>query len=159
MYERVVKRILDIVLSALGLLMLSWVYLLIPIAIYIDDPGPIFFTQKRIGRGKTTFTISKYRTMKISTPHDTPTHLLKDPGQYITRVSRILRKSSLDELPQILDIFFGKMSIIGPRPALWNQDNLIVERDKYGANDVKPGLTGGPRSMVEMRLKYLSKQN
>ena len=142
MYERVVKRIIDIVLSALGLILLSWLYLIISIAILIDDPGPIFFTQKRIGRNKTIFDLHKFRSMKMSTPHDMPTHLLKNPEQYITRVGRFLRKSSLDELPQIWDIFIGKMSIIGPRPALWNQDDLIVERDKYGANEVKPGLTG-----------------
>ena len=142
MYERVVKRIIDIVLSALGLILLSWLYLIISIAILIDDPGPIFFTQKRIGRNKTIFDLHKFRSMKMSTPHDMPTHLLKNPEQYITRVGRFLRKSSLDELPQIWDIFIGKMSIIGPRPALWNQDDLIVERDKYGANEVRPGLTG-----------------
>ena len=142
MYERVVKRIIDIVLSALGLILLSWLYLIIAIAILIDDPGPIFFTQKRIGRNKTIFDLHKFRSMKMSTPHDMPTHLLKNPEQYITRVGRFLRKSSLDELPQIWDIFLVEMSISGPRPALWNQDDLIVERDKYGANDVRPGLTG-----------------
>ena len=142
MYEHFVKRGIDIVASAAGLLILSWLYLLIAVAVFVDDPGPIFFTQKRIGKGKTFFPMHKFRTMKISTPHDTPTHLLKNPEQYITRVGGWLRKSSLDELPQIWDIFVGHMSIVGPRPALWNQDDLIAGRDKYGANDVRPGLTG-----------------
>ena len=112
------------------------------IAIKIDDPGPAFFTHKRVGINKTFFKLHKFRSMKMCTPHDTPTHQLENPEQYITRVGRFLRKSSLDELPQIWDIFVGKMSIIGPRPSLWNQDDLIAERDKYGANDVMPGLTG-----------------
>ena len=142
MYGRIIKRIIDIVLSLLGLLILSWLFLLIAIAIKVDDPGPVMFTQKRVGRGKTFFKLHKFRTMKMSTPHDVPTHMLKDPESYITRVGGFLRKSSLDELPQIWDIFIGKMSIIGPRPALWNQDDLVAERDKYGANDVLPGLTG-----------------
>jgi O-antigen biosynthesis protein WbqP len=116
--------------------------LIIAIAIKIDDPGPIFFKQKRVGKGKKTFMILKFRSMKMSTPHDKPTHLLENPDRYITRIGRILRKTSLDELPQIFHIATGKMSIIGPRPALWNQDDLIAERDKYGANDIKPGLTG-----------------
>lgn len=142
MYEKVVKRFIDIVASFFGLVLLSWLYVLISIAVFFDDPGPIFFSQKRVGKGKTFFSMHKFRSMKMSTPHDTPTHLLANPEQYITRVGSFLRKSSLDELPQIWDIFVGKMSIIGPRPALWNQDDLISERDKYGANDVRPGLTG-----------------
>lgn len=142
MYEKVVKRFIDIVASFCGLVLLSWLYVLIAISVFIDDPGPILFSQKRIGKGKTIFSMHKFRSMKMSTPHDTPTHLLENPEQYITRVGRFLRKSSLDELPQIWDIFIGNMSIVGPRPALWNQDDLIAERDKYGANDVKPGLTG-----------------
>lgn len=142
MYERYIKRMLDIVLSVLGLVMLSWLYLILAIAIVIDDPGPVFFNQKRIGKGKTYFKLHKFRSMKISTPHDMPTHMLGNPEQYITRVGKFLRKSSLDELPQIWDIFVGKMSIIGPRPALWNQNDLIAERDKYAANGVRPGLTG-----------------
>lgn len=142
MYEHFVKRGVDIFESAVGLLILSWLYLLIAIAVYLDDPGPVFFTQKRIGKGKKVFPMHKFRTMKMETPHDTPTHLLKNPEQYITKVGGWLRKSSLDELPQIWDIFVGHMSIVGPRPALWNQDDLIAERDKYGANDVRPGLTG-----------------
>ena len=142
MYKRYLKRILDMVLSFCGLIALSWLYVVLIIAIKIDDPGPAFFTQKRVGIGKTYFKLHKFRSMKMCTPHDTPTHLLENPEQYITRVGKFLRKSSLDELPQIWDIFVGNMSIIGPRPALWNQDDLIAERDKYGANDVRPGLTG-----------------
>lgn len=142
MYEKVFKRLIDIILSACGLIVLSWLYLLIAIAIVIDDPGPVMFTQKRVGKNKTYFRLHKFRSMKMSTPHDMPTHMLENPDQYITRVGRFLRKSSLDELPQIWDIFTQKMTIIGPRPALWNQDDLVAERDKYGANDVRPGLTG-----------------
>ena len=142
MYEHFIKRGIDILASAVGLMLLSWLYVLIAIAVFVDDPGSIFFTQKRIGKGKENFSMHKFRTMKMSTPHDTPTHLLKNPEQYITRVGGWLRKSSLDELPQVWDIFLGHMSIIGPRPALWNQNDLIAERDKYGANDVRPGLTG-----------------
>ena len=130
------------ILSFLGLVLLSWFYLIMIIAIKIDDPGPAFFSQKRVGKDKTFFKLHKFRSMKMCTPHDTPTHLLENPEQYITRIGKFLRKSSIDELPQIWDIFVGKMSIIGPRPALWNQDDLIAERDKYGANDVRPGLTG-----------------
>ena len=141
MYENFLKRLIDVVLSFIGAIVLIPVFFIIGIAIYIDDPGPIFFKQKRIGKGKRTFWLHKFRSMKVKTP-DVPTHLLSNPEQYITRVGRILRKTSLDELPQIYDILFGKMSIIGPRPALWNQDDLIAERDKYGANDIKPGLTG-----------------
>jgi lipopolysaccharide/colanic/teichoic acid biosynthesis glycosyltransferase len=142
MYEKYIKRLIDIILSALGLVALSFLYLIIAAAIVIDDPGPVFFKQKRVGVHKTFFQLHKFRSMKISTPHDIPTHMLKDPDQYITKVGKFLRKSSLDELPQIWDIFVGKMSIIGPRPALWNQDDLVRERDKYSANDVRPGLTG-----------------
>ncbi len=142
MYKKFFKRLIDIVLSFMALLVLSWVYLGIIIAIKIDDPGPAFFTQKRVGINKTHFKLHKFRSMKMSTPHDVPTHQLDNPEQYITKVGKFLRKSSLDELPQIWDIFVGKMSIIGPRPALWNQYDLIEERDKYGANDVMPGLTG-----------------
>ncbi len=142
MYENLVKRVIDIVASFCGMLLLSWLYGLIAVAIFLDNPGPVLFSQKRIGKGKSFFFMHKFRSMKMSTPHDTQTHLLEKPEQYITRVGRFLRKSSLDELPQIWDIFVGNMSIIGPRPALWNQDDLIAERDKYGANDVRPGLTG-----------------
>ena len=142
MYGKCLKRVIDIILSGLGLICLSWLFLILIIAIKIDDPGPAFFTQKRVGRGKTYFPLHKFRSMKMCTPHDIPTHLLENPEQYITRMGRFLRKSSLDELPQIWDIFVGNMSIIGPRPALWNQYDLIEERDRYGANDIRPGLTG-----------------
>ena len=142
MYGKVFKRLMDIILSACGLILLSWVYLIIAIAIVIDDPGPVMFTQKRVGKDKKFFQLHKFRSMKMSTPHDMPTHMLENPDQYITRVGKFIRKTSLDELPQIWDIFTGKMSVIGPRPALWNQDDLVAERDEYGANDVLPGLTG-----------------
>ena len=142
MYRKHFKRCIDIILSLGGLILASWLYLIIIIAIVIDDPGPVFFTQKRVGKGKKCFQLYKFRSMKMSTPHDTPTHLLENPEQYITRVGRFLRKSSLDEIPQLWNILKGDMSVIGPRPALWNQDDLIEERDKYGANDVRPGLSG-----------------
>lgn len=142
MYRTFFKRLLDIILSGCAIVILSPLLLIIAIAIKIDDPGPVLFRQKRVGVHKTHFSIMKYRTMKMDTPKDTPTHLLENPEQYITKVGKFLRKSSLDELPQIFQIFTGKMSIIGPRPALWNQFDLIAERDKYGANDVRPGLTG-----------------
>ena len=142
MYLKFGKRLLDLILSGCAIVVLSPVYLLIAIAIKLDDPGPVFFRQKRVGIHKTHFEILKFRTMKCCTPKDVPTHLLENPEQYITRVGKILRKTSLDELPQIFQIFTGKMSIIGPRPALWNQFDLIAERDKYGANDLRPGLTG-----------------
>jgi len=142
MYKKFGKRLLDILLSGIALIPLSVVYLILMAAIKIDDPGPVFFRQKRVGIHKSHFQILKFRTMKMETPRDMPTHLLQNPEQYITRVGRVLRKFSLDELPQIIQIFTGKMSIVGPRPALWNQFDLIEERDKYGANDVRPGLTG-----------------
>ena len=142
MYKYFLKRVIDIVLSFMGLVVLSPVFIVLIIAIKVTDPGPAFFTQKRVGKGKSFFPLHKFRSMKMSTPRDTPTHLLENPEQYITSVGKFLRKSSLDELPQIWDILIGNMSIIGPRPALWNQDDLVAERDKYGANDVKPGLTG-----------------
>ena len=142
MYQKFGKRLLDIVLSGCGIIVLAPVYLILALAIKIDDPGPVFFRQKRVGLHKSHFQIMKFRTMKMETPRDVPTHLLENPEQYITRVGKILRKTSLDELPQIFQIFTGEMSIIGPRPALWNQFDLIEERDKYGANDVRPGLTG-----------------
>ena len=142
MYRKYGKRLLDILLSGCGIVVLSPVYLLVALAIVLDDPGPVFFRQKRVGIHKTHFQILKFRTMRMCTPHDVPTHLLDDPDQYITRVGRFLRKTSLDELPQIFQIFTGKMAVIGPRPALWNQYDLIEQRDLYGANDVRPGLTG-----------------
>ena len=142
MYQKFGKRMIDILLSGCGIVVLAPVYLIVAIAIKIDDPGPVLFRQKRVGIHKSHFQIMKFRTMKMETPKDTPTHMLENPQQYITRVGKILRKTSLDELPQIFQIFTGDMSIIGPRPALWNQFDLIAERDKYGANDVRPGLTG-----------------
>lgn len=141
-YDKFFKRVIDWVVSFIGLIVLSPLFLILSIAIYIDDPGPVFFTQKRIGMDKRFFKLHKFRSMKMSTPHDVPTHMLDNPEQYITRVGRFLRKSSLDELPQIAEILIGNMSIIGPRPALWNQYLLIAERDKYDANDIRPGLTG-----------------
>lgn len=141
-YERNIKRPLDLILSFLGLLILSPVFVFLSVAVYLDDPGPVLFTQKRLGKNKQYFKLHKFRTMKVSTPHDVPTHMLENPESYITKVGRFLRKMSLDELPQIWDIFIGNMSIVGPRPALWNQDILVAERDLYGANDVMPGLTG-----------------
>lgn len=142
MYQKFGKRLLDILLSGCGIVVLAPVYLILAVAIKLDDPGPVFFRQKRVGIHKTHFQILKFRTMKMETPKDVPTHLLDNPEQYITRVGKVLRKTSLDELPQIFQIFTGEMSVIGPRPALWNQFDLIAERDKYGANDVRPGLTG-----------------
>ena len=141
-YERYVKRGIDIVLSFGGLVALSPIMGVIALAIKVEDPGPVLFTQKRMGQNKKYFKLHKFRSMKMSTPHDVPTHMLDNPDQYITKVGKFLRAHSLDELPQIWDIFIGNMSVIGPRPGLWNQDILTAERDKYGANDVKPGLTG-----------------
>ena len=141
-YEKYIKRAMDVVLSFGGLVVLSPIYAGIALAIVIDDPGPVLFTQKRMGQNKKYFKLHKFRSMKMSTPHDVPTHMLDNPDQYITKVGKFLRAHSLDELPQIWDIFIGNMSVIGPRPGLWNQDILTAERDKYNANDVKPGLTG-----------------
>lgn len=137
-----IKRLIDIILSSLGLIILSPVFLVLIIAIKVDSPGPVLFKQKRVGIHKSHFHILKFRTMRIDTPKDTPTHLLENPDQWITKVGKFLRRTSLDELPQIINILKGEMSIIGPRPALWNQYDLIEERDKYGANDIRPGLTG-----------------
>ncbi|MCZ2257298.1 sugar transferase [Sporosarcina sp. G11-34] len=141
MYMKV-KRLIDIILSLIGLIVLSPILLTLIIFIKIDSRGPVLFKQKRVGLHKTHFNILKFRTMRIDTPKDTPTHLLANPDQHITKMGKFLRKTSLDELPQIWNIFVGQMSIIGPRPALWNQYDLIEERDKYGANDLPPGLTG-----------------
>ena len=141
-YGSVVKRIIDVILSFFGLILLSPVFLVVSVWILIDDPGPIVFTQKRVGKNKQFFKLHKFRSMKMSTPHDKPTHMLENPEQYITKAGKFLRSHSLDELPQIWDIFIGNMSVVGPRPALWNQDLLTAERDKYRANDIKPGLTG-----------------
>ena len=142
MYQNCLKRLLAIVLTLLGIVCLGWLLLLLSVAIKLDSPGPVLFKQKRVGCGKSHFYILKFRTMRIDTPKDMPTHLLVNPEQYITRVGRFLRKTSLDELPQLFNILLGHMAIVGPRPALWNQFDLIAERDKYGANDVRPGLTG-----------------
>ncbi len=142
MYKKFLKRFFDIVLSLGGIIVLFLPMVLIAVAIKLDSKGPVFFKQKRVGINKTHFNILKFRTMRIDTPHDAPTHELSNPDQWITRTGRILRKTSLDELPQLFNILVGQMSVIGPRPALWNQFDLIEERDKYGANDIRPGLTG-----------------
>lgn len=141
-YEKVIKSLLDQILSFGGLVVLSPLLGIISLAVYIDDPGPVFFMQKRVGKNKRFFYCHKFRSMRMDAPHDVPTHQLSDPEQYITRVGKVLRRTSMDELPQIWDIFRTRMSVIGPRPALWNQDDLVAEREKYGANDVMPGLTG-----------------
>lgn len=142
MYRHFLKRVFDFILSLLGLIVLSPVFLILALWIKLDSKGPVFFTQRRVGIHKSYFNILKFRTMRIDTPHDRPTHLLDNPDQWITKAGHFLRKTSLDEMPQIINILTGKMAIIGPRPALWNQEDLIAERDKYGANDVRPGLTG-----------------
>lgn len=142
MYERTVKRILDIALSMAGIIVLGIPMLIIAAAIKLGSPGSVFFKQKRFGANKSFFDILKFRTMRTDTPRDVPTHMLSDPTKWITKTGAFLRKTSLDELPQLFNILAGDMSVIGPRPALWNQDDLIAERDKYGANDIKPGLTG-----------------
>ena len=136
------KRVIDIVISGLAIVVLSPVLLLIAIAIKLDSKGPVLFKQKRVGKNKSHFMIYKFRSMYVDTPSDMPTHLLKDPTAMITKVGAFLRKTSLDELPQLFNIFKGEMAIVGPRPALWNQYDLIEERDKYGANNIRPGLTG-----------------
>lgn len=156
-YEKRIKRAIDIVLSFGGLVILSPVFALIAFAIKIEDPGPVLFAQKRVGQNKRYFKLHKFRSMKMSTPHDVPTHQLENPEQYITKVGKFLRTHSLDELPQIWDIFIGNMSVIGPRPGLWNQDLLIAERDKYSANDVKPGLTGWAQINGRDELEILDK--
>ncbi len=142
MYRKFLKRMIDIICSFFGILFLGFPMLIIALIIKIEDPGPALFKQKRVGKNKEHFMLWKFRSMRMDTPHDTPTHLLENPEQYILKSGKFLRKSSLDELPQLFNILSGKMSIIGPRPALWNQYDLIEERDKYHANDVLPGLTG-----------------
>lgn len=142
MYRKFFKRLIDIICSFFGILFLGFPMLIIALIIKIEDPGPALFKQKRVGKNKEHFMLWKFRSMRMDTPHDTPTHLLENPEQYILKSGKFLRKSSLDELPQLFNILSGKMSIIGPRPALWNQYDLIEERDKYHANDVLPGLTG-----------------
>lgn len=141
MYLKFFKRFIDVMLSGLGLIILAIPMGIVAIAIKIEDPGPAIFKQKRVGIHKSYFSLYKFRSMKVATP-DIPTHLMEHPERYITKVGKFIRKTSIDELPQMWNIFKGDMTIIGPRPALWNQDDLIAERDKYGANDVKPGLTG-----------------
>ena len=159
MYQYV-KRFFDIVMSLGAIIVLSPVLLVLAVLIKLDSKGPVLFKQKRVGKGKTHFEILKFRTMYADVPKDVPTHLLADPASKITKIGRFLRKSSLDELPQIWNILVGEMSIIGPRPALWNQFDLIAERDKYGANDVRPGLTGLAQVMgrdelpIEVKAKY-----
>lgn len=142
MYRNGLKRLLGLLMSMLGIIVLSPVYLVLILAIKMTSPGPIFFKQKRVGIHKTHFQILKFRSMRIDTPKDIPTHMLENPDQYITSVGKFMRKTSLDELPQLFNIVKGDMAVVGPRPALWNQYDLIAERDKYGANDVLPGLTG-----------------
>lgn len=142
MYKSFIKRSLDVILSLSALVVLAVPMLIFILVIKLEDKGPAFFTQKRIGKGKKNFMMYKFRSMKMNTPHDTPTHLLVNPEQYILKCGKWMRKYSIDELPQIFNILKGDMSIVGPRPALWNQDDLIRERDKYGANDIRPGLTG-----------------
>lgn len=141
-YAKYIKRVIDFIISLLGIVILSPILLILILLIKITSPGPVFFKQKRIGIHKTYFNIYKFRTMRIDTPKDTPTHLLDNPDQYITSIGKFLRKTSLDELPQLFNILKGDMAIVGPRPALWNQYDLIEERDKYHANDILPGLTG-----------------
>lgn len=167
MYKHI-KRMLDFILALLGIIILSPVFLILIIAIKLDSKGPILFKQKRVGMNETHFNILKFRTMRIDTPKDTPTHLLKNPEQYITTMGKFLRKTSLDELPQIINILKGEMSVVGPRPALWNQYDLIAERNLYGANLIRPGLTGwaqiNGRDELEIPIKakldgeYVEKQ-
>ncbi len=142
MYKHGFKRLLDILFSFVGIVVLAIPLVIFALIIKAEDPGPAIFKQKRVGLHKTYFNVLKFRSMKMSTPHDTPTHMLSNPDQYILRCGHWMRKMSIDELPQLFNILKGDMSIVGPRPALWNQDDLVAERDKYGANDVKPGLTG-----------------
>ena len=139
---RYVKRGLDVLLSLAGIIVLAVPMLVIAVAVKLDSPGPALFRQRRVGIHKTYFEILKFRTMRTDTPHDAPTHQLQGASTYITKVGAFLRKTSLDELPQLFNILLGQMSVVGPRPALWNQEDLLAERDRYGANDVRPGLTG-----------------
>ncbi len=157
MYNKYFKRICDVIITFISIIILSWMIILLMLLIKITSKGPVFFRQRRIGRNKCEFYILKFRTMRIDTPSDVPTHLLKNPEQYITPIGKLLRKTSLDELPQLFNIIKGDMSMVGPRPALWNQYNLIKQRDKYGANAVRPGLTGwaqvNGRDELPIRLK------
>jgi len=169
MVYRCIKYTMDFIISLIGLIVLLPLLIIISLLIKISSKGPILFKQKRVGKNKNIFTIYKFRTMRIDTPKDTPTHMLKDPDKYITKIGKFLRKTSLDELPQIINIFKGEMSIVGPRPALWNQDDLIAEREKYGVNKLRPGLTGwaqiNGRDELEIPIKaaldgeYVKKQS
>ena len=141
-YDKYIKRGMDMVLSFGGMVVLSPIYAVAAVAIKKDDPGPVLFEQKRVGQDKRYFKLYKFRSMKLNTPKNVPTHMLDNPDQYLLKSGKLFRKLSIDELPQLWNIFIGNMSVIGPRPALWNQDYLTAERDKYGANDIKPGLTG-----------------
>ena len=141
-YDKYIKRGFDVIMSFGGLLVLSPIYAVTALAIKLDDPGPVIFHQKRVGQNKRYFKLSKFRSMKLDTPKNVPTHMLDDPDRYLLKSGKLIRRLSIDELPQLWNIFVGNMSVIGPRPALWNQDYLTAERDKYGANDIKPGLTG-----------------
>lgn len=169
MYNKFVKRVIDLMLSTISIIILALPMAVIALIIKITDPGPALFKQTRVGKGKEFFKLYKFRSMRMDTPRDCPTHMLENPEQYITPIGKFLRKSSLDELPQLFNIWLGEMSIIGPRPALWNQDDLISERDKYGANDIRPGLTGwaqiNGRDELEIPVKakfdgeYIEKMN
>lgn len=157
MYEKYVKRAFDIVLSLLAIILFSWLLLILAAAVKLTSKGSVLFCQKRVGKNKTYFSIYKFRSMRTDTPKDMPTHMLTNPENFITPVGRFLRKTSLDELPQLFNILKGDMSIVGPRPALWNQEDLIAERDKYGVNAIRPGLTGwaqiNGRDEIEIPLK------
>lgn len=157
MYSKYIKRFLDIVMSGIGIVILAIPMLIVILIIKVEDRGPALFVQRRIGKGKKEFKLYKFRSMKMSTPHDMPTHLLSNPEQYLLRCGKILRAFSIDELPQLINIFKGDMSVIGPRPALWNQFDLVEEREKYDANSVRPGLTGwaqiNGRDEIEIELK------
>lgn len=160
MYKNFFKRIFDLLVSLMVFVLILPIFIIITFMIKIESKGSPFFIQKRIGKNKKTFSIFKFRTMKIDTPKDSPTHLLKNPDDHITKIGKFLRKSSLDELPQLINIIKGDMSIVGPRPALWNQYDLIEERDKYGANNIRPGLTGlaqisgRDELSIELKSKY-----
>ncbi|MEG1992473.1 MAG: sugar transferase [Acetivibrio sp.] len=156
-YKRVIKRGLDIILSLLAIILFSWLLIILSICVKLESKGPILFKQKRVGEKKRYFYIYKFRSMRSDTPRDIPTHMLSNPEQFITSTGRFMRKTSLDELPQLFNILKGDMSIVGPRPALWNQEDLIAQRDRYGANDIRPGLTGwaqiNGRDEIEISLK------
>lgn len=161
MYKNIIKRVFDFILSSIAIILLAFPMIIIAVAIKVDDPGSVIFKQKRVGKKKngklTYFTILKFRSMKSSTPHNTPTYLLENPESYITRVGKFLRKSSLDELPQIFNIWLGQMSIIGPRPVILNETDLIEEREKFGANDIRPGLTGWAQINGRDELDFVEK--